>query len=473
MRFVAGWVSLCLLVLFGCGGSGEGASSSASSNGTLAVFLTDGMDQSDHLFVRLHRVELVAGSDSIVVFDDPAGTVVDVRGLRDDSGQRFLMLASDAVPRGQYASAVLTLGKAFAVFEKDSPKATEREFDDSLDAGNGLVRLRVPLEPPLQVGMDRTDLILDFDLAAWTDNGGKTLPVVKALRERPAGGASRYAEHVYAGTIGSVSGAGLDLQFELRCHGGTIRVRCGSGTHLALADGGQNPAVKAGARATVVGRFDPQRGQVVAESVSLGEGAVSGSAWLVGKPRNLDSGGGAFELEWLSTGGGVPTERSIRVTIGDGTVLRGPAGEKLEKAAFWEALAGAEAVRVEGVASGGAVAATSVRALAPSVQPALSIEGPLSAKSEAEWEVRVAGWDGFAGKADDRVLVRPADSCRFLDEDGKPLTREQFLRAGSEGAARSVRLMGRFNGTLFLAEQVRRLPDETGAARPQAGSNRP
>jgi|GEM_PF-2821019 len=473
MRLVAGWLSLCLLLLAGCGGSGEGASSSAASNGTLAVFLTDGTDQSEHVFVRLHRIELVAGSNSTVVFDDPAGTVVDVRSLRDEAGQRFLLVASDAVPRGQYASAVLTLGKAFSVFEKGSPKATEKEFDDSLDAGKGVVRLRVPFDAAIQVGMGRTDLVLDFDLAAWTDNGAKTLPVVKPLRDKPAGDASRYAEHVYSGTIGTVNGRGLDVQFDLRCHGGTIRVRCGGATHVALADGGQNPALKAGGRATVVGRFDPQSGQLVADSVTVGDGAGAAAAWLVGKPRNLDTGGGTFELEWRSVGGTPPAERSVKVSVGDGAVLRGPSGEKLERATFWEALAGAESVRVEGVASGGSVAATTVRALASSVPPALFIEGPLSAKREAEWEVRVAGWDGFAGKADDRVLVRPTDSCRFLDEDGKPLTREQFLRAGSDGAARRVRVLGRFNGTMFLAELARELPKLPDSKQGPATGTRP
>ncbi|MFN3683415.1 MAG: DUF4382 domain-containing protein [Fimbriimonadaceae bacterium] len=473
MRLVAGLLSLCLLLLAGCGGSGEGASSSAS-NGTLAVLLTDGLDESEHLFVRLHRVELVAGSDSTVVFDDPAGSAVDLRALRDESGQRLLLVASDAVPRGQYASAVLTLGKRFWVFDKDNPRATEKEFDDSIDAGQGLVRLRVPFDAGLQVGMGRTDLVLDFELAAWTDNGGKTLPVVKPIVGRPAADAARFSEHAYDGTIGGVSGGGLDVQFDLRCRGGTIRVRCGGATHVAQADGGPSPQLRPGARARVVGRFDPQSGQVIAESVSVGDGAVAASAWLVGKAGNLDAGRGTFEVAWRSAGGAPPTQRSVMVTVGDGTLLRGPTGERLQKADFWEALAGADEVRVEGVASEGAVAATTVRALAASVPPMLSIEGLLAAKSDTEWEVRVAGWDGFAGKADDRVAVRPGDACRFVDEEGKPLAREQFLRAaGSEGSPRLVRVLGRFNGTMFVAEQVRGLSAEQSGEQGAARSTRP
>ncbi len=459
MRFRV--VALLALVLWvvGCGGSGEGSSSSSASTGTVAVFLTDGMDGSDHVFVRLHRIELVAGSDSTVVFDDPAGAVVDVRSLRDESGQKFLLLASDAVPRGQYTSVALTLGKTLQTFEREAANAVEKEFDDSLDAGKGVVRLRIPLEAALQVGVGRSDLVLDFDLSSWTENGGKVLPVVKPLSERPPADLARYVEHAYYGTIGSVGGRGSEGAFDLRTSGGTIRVRLSGSTHVAQADGTASPVLKSGARARIAGKFDPQSGQLIADSVSLGDGAGAGGSWVVGKPRSIDSAQGKLEVDWRSVGGTMPAGRTIRVTVGDGTMLRGAGGERQEPAQFWEALASAESVRVEGVADGASIAATAIGILGPSGPPLVSAEGAVSVREDGDWELRLTAWDGFAAKADDRLVVRLAESCRFFSSESKPITREQFLQASAEGSPRRVRVAGRFNGTLLVADQVREVAD--------------
>ncbi|MCX7799378.1 MAG: DUF5666 domain-containing protein [Fimbriimonadales bacterium] len=451
MKLLIGLLLCAAWILVGCGGSGEGGS--VASNGTVAVFARGAEDTHDHVIVSLHRIDLMAGSNATVVFDDPSGRTLDLRALASSDGPRFQLLALADVARGQYDAVVLSLGKKVAAIAKDSPEATEKAIDDSLDAEKGLVKLRVPLEGGLQVGAGRSDLVLHFDLPAWSSNQDKLLPAVKVDRSREVANRERHVEQAFAGAVESVSGNAPDTSFSLRMKAGSWKVRCGASTLIANADGSPAPLLKPGARVRVVGRFDPQGGQVLASSVVLGETAAS---TLEGRPGRFDAATGVFQLAWSAVLGAVPASREVEVTVGAGTVVRGLDGAVLQGSERTEALAAAEKLRASGVFDGRKMAATAIEVLGGEAVRQVSVEGGAKGKASS-LELRLEAWDGFAGRPEDRVQVRLAEDCRFFDPAGNPISRAQFEEAWQSGQTR-LRVVGRWSGGALLGSQARLLP---------------
>src|SRR6185503_10564722 len=67
-------------------------------------------DDFSHVWTTIYRVELVPASGAVeVVFDDPAGRVIDLKTLRDAGGARFAFLSHDNVAAATYTGAKVTV----------------------------------------------------------------------------------------------------------------------------------------------------------------------------------------------------------------------------------------------------------------------------------------------------------------------------------------------------------------------------
>src|SRR5262245_59136986 len=116
------FAGLCALLgavwLVGCGGGGGGNSLVSGGSGRVAVLLTDSFREDyAHVWATIYHVELIPQTGSpVVLFDDASGHQIDLKTLRDSTGERFSFLGSATVPEGTYAGVSVTIGTTMQLF---------------------------------------------------------------------------------------------------------------------------------------------------------------------------------------------------------------------------------------------------------------------------------------------------------------------------------------------------------------------
>src|SRR5262245_55808559 len=118
MKTLAGWCALFgALWLVGCGGGG-GDNALSTGRGRVAVLLTASFRGGyAHGRATIYRVELIPQTGSpVVLFDDASGHQIDLKTLRDSSGERFSFLGSASIPEGTYAGINVTIGSTMQLF---------------------------------------------------------------------------------------------------------------------------------------------------------------------------------------------------------------------------------------------------------------------------------------------------------------------------------------------------------------------
>ena len=148
----------------GCGGGGGGGGAIAA-NAPAPIFVTDSLDDHDHVWVTITKVVLHGGGTAVTVFETSGGMTVDLRSLHDPMGARFSFLAT--VPEGVFDDITFTLDKNLVLFETGSPTGLQREFVGNNGTSANLV---LAFSPPKHIGPNGS-LVVDFDLASWEDNG--------------------------------------------------------------------------------------------------------------------------------------------------------------------------------------------------------------------------------------------------------------------------------------------------------------
>lgn len=275
------------LLLAGCGGGG-----SNTEQGSVAVFVTDGFDDSySQVLVTVYQIAVGRQGDGgsfQIVFDDPAGVTMDVRALANLS--QFLGVSS--VPAGTYNRARIVLGNQLQLTSTSGSSTTV-----ALDAGVGtpLDGNKVAFEFPIQMevqAMQNATLAVDFDLPNFSIVNGLVRPALRHLREHEMGNRQHLAE--IKGTIIEVG----QNQFSLRLrNGATVTVLTTDQTAIYNERAGTPATLAAGQQVEVKGTIDPATMTLTAIRVKVRDTTMGDATVAEVKGVVKEIGTGQFTLQ--------------------------------------------------------------------------------------------------------------------------------------------------------------------------------
>ncbi|MBC7526583.1 MAG: DUF4382 domain-containing protein [Chthonomonadaceae bacterium] len=355
-RLIGIGVLLSAVVLAGCGGGG-GTSSVASGGSRASVILTDSpREDYAHVWATIYHVELVPQSGSaVVLFDDPTGRLIDLKTLRDATGQRFNYLASATVSAGTYTGLTVSVGSTMQLYRNGAATGNPLTVDASLPKDTlGHPILTETFTPSKVVTPDATNFIVDFDLASFKVTGTTILPVIiDGVKGNVPGlhDPSRHNKDEYHGTVSGITGTSPTLTFTLtRGRGQTISVTTTASTSLY-----GTTTLAEGSIVEVTGTLDTTAQTLVATAVEVRpttdpeiEHSGTCAPHVSGTATALDATAGTFTVTTTRVRGFTPTSTTVNVVTTGTTVYRADHGATETQAAFFTALATTPNVRVEG-----------------------------------------------------------------------------------------------------------------------------
>jgi hypothetical protein len=474
------WLLLLPVVLWGCGGGG--GSSSSGGNAPVNVFVTDSFrDDFDHVWVTIHKVELLdAGGAAQTLFDDPEGRVIDLKTLRDASGERFTFLSTGSVPGGTYTGGRVTVGPTFNVIPKGSTTAqTLPVADDVARDAQGRPVVPFSLQGPRNIGSSGEPLVIDFDLANFSVVNGKLRPAIKHALGELLGDLPRHEHHRFEGVVSELSGAAPNQSFVLSFgEGKRIDVTTNENTAIYNADGTPNAALANGQRVKVEGIFDVAAHRLVASEIKIQpQGGEPKHAFVAGKPRDINPAGGSFVVLIRRAEGFVPTHDTVKVVTTDQTIFRADSGMVISAADFFAGLATADGVGVEGTYDAGSNTLTALSArLHHEHEPDHRVRAvgmPKEPNREAGTFVLnpVLEHEGFVPR-DNRVNVVTTANTKFVDHHGNVITRAAFFELLP--TALKVRVEGTYSAASnTITASLARIVDQGGDHHPATAVGKP
>lgn len=524
-------VALCQLFLSGCGaGTGQSLNSpslssrsSGDTTGTdntkslassvlpakrLGLFVTDYIPQKSkiagatekpatlaraentpdateyaHVFVTLHKIELVSADDqTFPIWTNDAGQVVDLATLRDATGERLALLGGVPAPgvtgKKAYKRARITLGESITFLKRGETSGKPTPIDDAMgrdDEGRRVIT--VLIDRPRDLGNGKEDLILAFDRSAFVFADGRVTPSIREARGGISTDPARQEPATFVGTVSEATagGDGPERVFALTpdagARGENFLVWLRSSAPFFRADGKPSPTLTDGGRVTVRGRLQPSTKRILAESVSvLAEGEKPGDvASVIGTPSNANAESGSFTVAVKGTNRIAPAYAEVTTTLGEGAVLRSASGLPVTKEEFFAALkkAGAgESVEAEGEyePTTGVLTASRARLVeTPSDKTPRETSLTALAKTVDEKSLTVIAplveWDGIvppaAGKAW-TVNTSVGTVCR--DKDGKSISLTDLLTAAKDPDNYAVHVVGTYAGGAITATRLELRP---------------
>jgi len=441
-----------VLVLAGCGGGGGSASGSDSSpvgSARVNMFITDAFtDQFSQVWVKIHKIELV-GASTPTVFEDKDGKVVDLLTLSKDGASRFALLGVADVPAGTYNSVRITVAEDLSVVPTGSTIAAERKFAGA-DAGAHLKTLSLPLATHAIAGTD--DLIVDFELGKWTDDGSLVTAVVSQHNGNGVDDPANQETADFKGRLSGLSGTAPKVSFDLTGAGATIHVALDANTAVFNGSGAASPMLVNGARVEVRGVFDTATQTLKATSLKVeDENEAEGSTEAAGAVTGIGSGG--FDMGVRKAEGFVPRSSSLHVVVSDATTFLSH-GVTMTREEFFAAVATGQEIEVDGALDldSGILTATRVK-----VEMEMEHENEAQAKVKGvassidpvakSFQVTVQKWEGTVLQpgAVLKVVVTAATAY-------KGSTEAAFFTALRNGAPLEAR--GAVNGDILTATRL-------------------
>jgi hypothetical protein len=420
-----------LIAAIGCGGGSGGAGGGTSARGSL--FMTDSLDTHDHVWITVNKVVLTGAGGNATVFDDTVGQTVDLKTLRDSSGERYAFLA--AVPAGTYTGASVTVDKTVTLFSGGSSTGVTRVF-----AGNNgsTATLTIGFSTPRSFGPGQ-GFALDFNLADWNDDG-TTITGSPFLREGQGAGlhdGSRHEHDGFHGVIQGLAGVIPTQSFNLVRGSHSTAVVTNAQTVIFNSNGAPSPTLTNGERVEVRGAFSVDQNAIVADSIKIrapGDGDDDEQE-VQGPVSDINAGAGTFVVTIDEAHHFIPTDTTVTVTTGASTVFVSGGGIILTPADFFAALANGQEIEVEGIydANTNTLAATRVKLEDGENEDHDSqVKGPVSAINvpALTFDVTAQEWEGISLGANQVVHVVTNGSTVF--EHGS-MTASQFFAALTSG----------------------------------------
>jgi hypothetical protein len=322
--------------IYGCGGGG---SDEPVTSG--ALFITDSLDTHDHVWVTIHNITLAKqGGGTLEVFDDPVGITVDLKNLRDGSGERYLFLRN--VRAGTYTAVTFTMDKDLVLFASGSKTGEAHVFQGH----NGTtVDLNLAFAGPVGVGPTQ-HLAIDFDLTNWTDVGAEVTgaPFLVAGTGVGLSNLARHESSVRFGTVRSLTGTAPDQTFDLVSAEKHLTVMTDSNTVIygfASLQTGQDVRVR--------GRYSTDLNAFVASSIRLVDVNDHDDDEMVeGTVASFIALDGTIEVNVNEVENFVPMNSQVHVVTNGNTVFSSTQGGTVTSAQFFLALLVGANLEVDG-----------------------------------------------------------------------------------------------------------------------------
>ena len=212
----------CAFALGGCGGSGGGSSTGLATRA--AVLITDGpREDFAHVWATIYHVAIVPQSGvPVVLYDNTAGTQIDLKTLRDSSGQRFSFLGSAALPAGTYTAITVTIGPTVQLFRNGVAAGSPLAVSTTLPLdSSGHPIVTDTFASPKTITSGTNNLVLDFNLAHFVVTASNVLPVIEDGSTSGIDDSTRHNDGDYRGTISNLTGTAPVLSFTLTSSSGT------------------------------------------------------------------------------------------------------------------------------------------------------------------------------------------------------------------------------------------------------------
>ena len=465
------------LVLAGCGGGGGGGGGSAS--GSVNLFLTDDLTATySSVWVRIFKVELESASGRRTVFDSAEGKVFDLRALNDGS-QRYAFLGKDAIPEGAYTGIRFTLGKTVSLLPTGSANAVSRDFADALlnPSNPNQALLTLSFGAAKQLAGSGNDLVADFVLSSWTDDGTKLSNCV--VQDAPTSGLSnpgRHDEDEFKGTVAGLSGAAPNFTFTLNTlNGNTLTVTTDSATSIFNNNGSPNPQLANGKRVEIHGAYSPSTSSIVARSIKIknaNEGDGEDPHQVKGLISNVSFDSFTFDVTLGEAEGFIPTSNLVHVTTGAATRFFTHGGVLITQGEFFNLLKTAKRVEAEGVWNAETNTIAAVKAKIEDEDEDHNAEGRGTANTidgtAGTFRIQLTEWEGFSASVGTQLNVVTTGSTTYRDANGADVSKEQFfaLLPGSAG----VKVEGAYAEGTITAKYAR-LRESAGGGGGGGGDN--
>jgi hypothetical protein len=462
MKKLTVWmIGVIALLVAGCGGGGGGGGLS----GGVGIFLTDDLNTGyDAVWVTLYKVELESVGGRTTVFDDPNGRVYNLRAL-NDGNPRYAFLGKSSVPEGTYTGVRFTLDDDVRIVPAGSSTGNDRKFADQyLDPADATrAILHLTFDSPKQLGAGSSDLVCDFVLASWTENGTKIENCL--VDDAPASGlddGDRHDEDEFKGAISGLSGSSPNFTFRLNFPGGrSVPVATDSSTAIFNNNGSPSPQLANGKRVEVRGVWNPALQAVLARSVKIknqGENDDDDPHEVKGVAVDVNAEAGTFDVELGFAEGFFPTEMFVHVTTSEATRYFSNGGLLITRAQFFEALSlGGLRVEAEGVWNSGTNTLAAVKVKLEDEDDELEAEAkgaPNTINAEAgTFRIQLREWEGFSSHVGAQINVVTHAGTHFRDIEGENITKEAFF--AQLATAQEVKAEGRFQDGTITASQVR------------------
>ena len=432
-----------------------------------------------HVYVTVHKIELVTADDqTIPIWADDAGRVVDLMALKSDAGaqggagSRVALLGGVPVPgvvgKKAYKRVRVTLGKGITFLNGDETTGKATPIDDAVGRDDeGRPVMTVPLDKARDLGTGKDDLVVAFDRAAFTFADGHVLPAI-----REGGGDTTHQEPVtVTGVVseGSSGGDGPDRVFVLTpdtgARGETMAVTLHSSAPVFRADGKPSPALIDGVKVAVRGTLDPKSKRLIAASVAvLPDDEKPGEvARIAGGVHKADDDASSLTVSTAETANLAPTRAEATVTLADDAVLRSASGLILPKAQFFAQAkrAGAQ-VETEGAyePATGVLSARRARLLPAGREgeareaSVLAVPRIAGAKS-LSLVAPLLEWDGIVSPASGKAWTVNVDGGTVCtDKEGKSIAFADVLTALQNNDQLAVHVVGAYAGGAITAGRL-------------------
>lgn len=457
-RIILGALATGALALtIGCGGSGVPAT---GSGGRVTTYFTDDMGTNDHVWVKVHKVELVTTSGGTeTVFEDTVGREIDLRTLRDGTGARFAFVGAENAPAGTYQGVRVTMDRNLTIYPPAATVGSPRSFDPSflVPGGSGHVRADMAFASPIVIGSGAQEVVVDFDLSQWDDTGTLVSPVLVPGGTSGLNDEARHERHSFHGTISSLAGTSPDQSFTLTVRPGfTFTVMTSSATAIYFSSGTGSPTLTNGQTVEVKGVYSRTADAFKAHSVKIRSvGDHRGGAEIHGAPSNI--GTSQFDVTVRSARGFIPPATVIHVTFGSGTRFFSDGGVPIDQATFLLGLATSPGVEAEGtfVPLTRTLAATKLKLDDEDGEHEAEARGAPSAidAGARTFKVTLSAWAGFSGSVGALLDVHMISSATFRDAGGNEVNAATFFAALATAPA--VEVEGTLQGTVFHARKAK------------------
>ncbi|MCO5295971.1 MAG: DUF4382 domain-containing protein [Fimbriimonadaceae bacterium] len=446
----------CLAMASGCGGGGG----AANVSGRVTTFITDSMDGNDHVWVTIYSAELVASSGArATLFEDVEGYTVDLKTLRDGTGALFSLLGAESVPSGDYTTVRFTLDRQVKVFPAGQSTGINLTFAPafSIPGQSGRSRLELAFGGTKTIAVGNNDLVIDFDLANWDDDGTDITP---ALREGTSNGLNDEGRHIgrrFFGTVSNLAGTAPDQSFTLTVRDTfSFTVVTDSQTTVFNSNGEANPSLANGQTVEVRGIYSLTSDALAAWLVRIRPpGDQPGEASVEGAPSNI--GESTFDVAIREAHGFQPRQDHVTVEVGANTRFFSHSGLPMTQADFLAALATAQRVEAEGTYLNGTnrLVARKVKLDGENHEHEAEAKGAPGSINAAEhtFSITLSEWNGFSGSVGAILPVEMDQDATYRDQGGNTVDAETFFAALA--SAPSVEAEGHYVDGKLIARKAK------------------